>query len=277
MPIGWGWLCRWSGPESYLFIQLLQQLVCTLAFAWQVFDDAPLVVAANRDEANGRPATPPGRYLDEPAAIAPRDETAGGTWIGYNEHGVFVGITNRWVDREGDRSRGQLVADCLGAESATAALESIKQATETDRYAGFNLVVVDRTRAVLIEFDGRLSVTDVAPGVHVVVNVGADGEYFEPPNRPAVGRTQAANADQLRVALESTTGESASTWLDRAADALGDHHYGVCIHGDDFGTRSASLIRLEWPDDESSKLVDHYWFADGPPCHSEFRRVESRL
>lgn len=251
--------------------------MCTLAFAWQVFDDAPLVVAANRDEANGRPAAPPGRYLDEPAAIAPRDETAGGTWIGYNEHGVFVGITNRWVDRTGDRSRGLLVADCLDYASTTAAVDHVRRSTETERYGGFNLVVVDKTRAVLLEFDGTLSVTDVAPGVHVVVNVGADGEYFEPPNRPAVGRTQAANADQLRAALEPAVDESASAWLDRAADALGDHEYGVCVHGDGFGTRSASLIQLGWSKNDSGELVDHYWFVDGPPCRSEFRRVESRL
>ena len=27
--------------------------MCTIVFAWQVFDEAPLVLAANRDEASG--------------------------------------------------------------------------------------------------------------------------------------------------------------------------------------------------------------------------------
>jgi len=248
--------------------------VCTLALGWQLFDDAPLVVAANRDEANGRPAEPPSLYREEPQAIAPRDGRAGGTWIGYNEYGLFVGITNRWVDREGDRSRGQLVADCLGYASATAAIEHVNRAVETDHYAGFNLVVADLDRAVVCEFDGTLSVTDCEPGVHVVVNVGADGSYFEPTARPAVGRQQAANADRLRAALQPDTSETAGEWLDRASEALGNHEYGVCIHGDGFGTHSASLISLTRVDDD---LDDRYWFADGPPCRTPFRRVESSL
>ena len=245
--------------------------MCTLAFAWQVFPDASVVVAANRDEALGRPSEPPGRFHEEPTAIAPRDSTAGGTWIGYNATGLFVGITNRWVDREGDRSRGQLVADCLGCRSTDSAVDHVRRSVDRDRYAGFNLVVADADRAVLLEWDGELSVTDFEPGVHLVVNVGADGDFFVPEARPDVGRTQADNAAAIRAALDPEPGETAADWLDRAGAALGDHEYGVCVHGDGFGTRSASLIRLEYSSDE---LVGHYWFADGPPCRTEFERVD---
>ncbi|ELK45622.1 hypothetical protein D320_21146, partial [Haloferax sp. BAB-2207] len=77
--------------------------MCTLILAWQVFEDAPVVVAANRDEQLGRPAEPPRRWEngDGPAIVAPRDAEAGGTWVGYNDAGVFVGITNRWVEVAG--------------------------------------------------------------------------------------------------------------------------------------------------------------------------------
>jgi len=248
--------------------------VCTLLVAWKAFAGTPVAVAANRDEANGRRSEPPSVYLDTPRTIAPRDSRAGGTWIGYNERGLFVGLTNRWVDRKGDRSRGQLVADCLRYASTTAAVDHIEQATDEHQYAGFNLVLADRERAVLGEFDGTLSLTEFEPGVHVVVNVGADGTYFEPTARPEMGRKQAANAERLRATLEPDSGESAREWLQRAGKTLGDHNYGVCIHGDGFGTRSASLIRLSTVD---NRIVDDYWFADGPPCRSEFRRVESSL
>jgi len=248
--------------------------VCTLVLAWQVFPDSPVVAAANRDEAVGRPSAPPARYPDDPVAIAPRDETAGGTWIGYNDAGLFVGITNRWVDREGGRSRGRLVGDCLGCRSATEAVAHVRQSTTDERYAGFNLVVADADRAVLLEWDGDLTLTAFDPGIHVIVNVGADGDVFEPEARPEVGQRQAANADTLRAALEPEDGETAAAWLDRAGHALGDHEYGVCIHGDGFGTRSASLIRLE---QRPAGVVDHYWFADGPPCQAEFELVEHGL
>lgn len=256
--------------------------MCTLVLAWQAFDGSPVVVAANRDEALGRPSEPPAVYRTEPRAIAPRDCTAGGTWIGYNAHGLFVGITNRWVDRDGDRSRGQLVADCLGLPSATAARDHVRTATKNDEYAGFNLVVADADRAVLLEWDGNLRVTDLGPGVHVVVNVGADSSFFEPAGRPEMGRRQAENAEAVRRTLGAGTAsnaddaqaDSADDWLNQAAAVLGDHAFGICVHGDGFGTRSASLIRLDQTDDG---VDSRYWFAEGPPCTTPFKPVESRL
>jgi len=248
--------------------------VCTLVLAWQVFDDSPVVVAANRDEALGRPSEPPSVYQSTPRTIAPRDSEAGGTWIGYNEHGLCIGITNRWVDLDGQRSRGQLVADCLTRSSAAAAIDHVREATAVGDYAGFNLVIADREQAALLEWDGELRVTDFDPGIHVVVNVGADGGFFEPPARPAVGRQQAANAAAVREALQRVSEESRDAWLDRAKAVLGDHEFGVCVHGDGFGTRSASLIVLTETDDG---YADQYWFADGPPCRTAFRRVESSL
>jgi uncharacterized protein with NRDE domain len=255
---------------------LLQWIVCTLVFAWQAVADAPVVVAANRDEATDRPSEPPGLYQTDPQVIAPRDARAGGTWIGYNEAGLFVGITNRWVDRAGERSRGQLVADCLGSASADAAIDAVDHAVAADSYAGFNLVVADADRAALLEWDGELGVTDFEPGVHVVVNVGADGAFFEPPERPELGRQQAANATAVRSALsvDEEAPPTAAVWREQAASVLGDHEYGVCVHGDGFGTRSASLVELGG---ETTAGVGSYWFADGPPCRTGFERVESSL
>jgi len=250
--------------------------VCTLVLAWQVVADAPVVVAANRDEAADRPSEPPGLYRTDPRAIAPRDARAGGTWIGYNKAGLFVGITNRWVDRAGERSRGQLVADCLGCESADAAVDTVDRAVAADSYAGFNLVVADADRAALLAWDGEVGVTEFEPGVHVVVNVGADGASFEPPGRPEMGRQQAANATAVRSALsiEKASPPTAAAWREQAAAVLGDHEYGVCVHGDGFGTQSASIIELGG---EAATGVGSYWFAAGPPCRTGFERVESSL
>ena len=254
--------------------------MCTLVLAWQAVDDAPVVVAANRDEATDRPSEPPAIYRTDPDAVAPRDAEAGGTWIGYNAAGLFVGITNRWVDREGDRSRGQLVADCLGLRSATAAVEHVREATASDDYAGFNLVIADADRAALLEWDGDLRLTEFDPGVHVVVNVGANGAFFEPAAQPELGRQQAKNADALRAALAAEDGETAGEWRERAVTALGDHAHGVCVHRNGFGTRSASVIELggeSWTAGSNGDTVGRYWFADGPPCETEFERVESRV
>ncbi|SFR46554.1 NRDE family protein [Halogeometricum limi] len=250
--------------------------MCTLTIAWQAFDAAPVVVAANRDEALDRASKPPAVVDGDPAFVAPLDVQAGGTWVGYNERGVFVGVTNRWVDVEGggERSRGQLVRDALRSESAAKARETVEAAVATDTYDGFNLVVADATDAFLFEWDGTLTTTRLDPGVHVVVNVGTDGDYFEPERRPEVGAEQANNARRVREALTpADASASPEAWRERAASVLRDHDYGVCVHDDEgrYGTRSSSLVTL-WADDDAE-----YAFAPGPPCETAYEPVESQL
>lgn len=251
--------------------------MCTLALAWQMFPDDPVVVAANRDEQRDRPSEPPRRSGTDPEIVAPRDTRAGGTWIGYNDAGLFVGVTNRWVDGlRSERSRGLLVDDALHESDARSAARLVEQSVADHDYAGFNLVVADRTAAYLFEWDGRLGASQLEPGVHVVVNSGAAlggggavVDAFFAPDDPALAdraTEQAANARAVRAALTPEPGESADSWLDRGASVVADHDYGVCIHEDDFGTRSSSLIRLGRKDAK-------YRFAAGPPCETAYESV----
>jgi uncharacterized protein with NRDE domain len=253
--------------------------VCTLTLAWQVFPDAPVVVAANRDERRERPSEPPRRTESNPTVVAPRDARAGGTWIGYNDAGVFVGITNRWVEgTTPERSRGLLVADALREPDATSAARLVERSVDAHDYDGFNLVVADENAAFLFEWDGHLRVTQLDPGVHVVVNTGAAlggggavTDTFVMPNDPTRAdraSEQAENARAVRTALTPDPGEGTTEWLDRAATVLADHEFGVCIHENGYGTRSSSLVRLEA--DGAT-----YRFAPGPPCETAYEPVDT--
>ncbi|ADD07103.1 NRDE domain protein [Natrialba magadii ATCC 43099] len=250
--------------------------MCTLTLAWQIFDDAPVVVAANRDEAADRDSHPPAIYSEHPLVAAPQDTEAGGTWIGFNEHGLFAGITNKWTDADlaGDRSRGLLVADVLESPSVAEAAAVIEDATAADEYDGFSLVVADADDAVCYQWDGKLSVTEFDPGVHVVVNVAVDDDVDLPSFRTDVASAQAENARAVRAELAAETDESAPDWLARAGDVLGDHEFGVCVHGDGYGTRSSSLLALGADADEMDGLAGTtYWFAPGQPCETAFQPV----
>lgn len=275
--------------------------MCTFILAWQVFEDAPVVVAANRDEALGRSSHPPGRYSDDPAVIAPWDEEAGGTWIGTNERGVLVAITNRWIDGDiaergsassrtqsdditerspagsqttsgdlaGERSRGLLVGDALEHDSAEDAARFAERSVREYEYEGFNLVCVDENAALLLEWDGGLRVRNFDPGVHIVVNVGADTDFEIPATRSEIGERQAANTRRAMDDLRPEPGERSEEWRDRAAAVLCDHDYGFCVHEDRYGTRSSSLIRI-------GGGVE-YRFADGPPCETGYERVDASV
>ncbi|UPM42496.1 NRDE family protein [Halocatena salina] len=247
--------------------------MCTLIIAWQVFEKTPILLGANRDELYDRPSHPP-RIIDrDPQVLAPIDEESGGTWIGYNENGVVAAITNGWVDADldGERSRGLLVRDALERQNATAACRTVERELDTRTYDAFNLLVADENSALLIEYDGRPSVSTLSPGVHVVMNVGYDTEYAIHSARPDASRQQAENGRRLYEHLQPRPAESAQRWHERVANALSDHEFGVCIHGDGFGTRSSSLIRID------SDGRDQYAFADGPPCRTDFERIDEQL
>ncbi len=245
--------------------------MCTLIVAWQVFPDAPVVAAANRDEADERPSRPPERTDGDPAVVAPRDEEAGGTWLGYNEYGVLAAVTNRWTDADlaGERSRGLLVDDALAHETAEDAARFVERAVERHEYEGFYLLVADANAAIVAGWDGRLTVRNFEPGVHVVMNVGVDDTFTIPTARPEAGERQMEAARRIRTALRPEPGEEVGAWLDRATDLLADHEYGVCVHGDGFGTRSSSLVTLR------ADGTAEYRFADGPPCRTPYETVDA--
>ncbi|MDZ7746100.1 MAG: NRDE family protein [Halobacteriales archaeon] len=256
--------------------------MCTLTFAYRQFD-APLAVAANRDELYARPSSPPHRWTD-PDIFAPRDQEAGGTWAGTNPDGIFVAITNRWSRdvTEGDRSRGLLVRDALAESSAASAAASVRDELDARAYEPFHLLVADQERALLFEHDATDSETRLAPGTYVIGNAGWCGlrsspidaserqrirSFFVPAESPKRGREQATSDEAVLDALVEADHETATEWLDGAGAVLGDHEYGVCIHGESFGTKSAMLVELN----ETSS----WRYADGPPCETPFEEYET--
>ncbi|MFC6940151.1 NRDE family protein [Salinirubellus sp. GCM10025818] len=247
--------------------------MCTLIVAWQVFEDTPVAVVANRDELYARESRSPAVESSEIRIVAPRDEEAGGTWVGYNEDGVTVAITNRWIESpDGERSRGLLVRDALHHRSAEDAARFVERELVEREYGPFHLLIADADAALLLAWNGvgngPVHFENLTPGVHTVVNVGWDGSYFVPERRPEIGRKQAEDTERVREAIRPDPGELATAWTDRARAVLADHDYGRCIHGDGFGTKSASVIRLG----PEGGVFEH---AEGPPCETPFEAVEA--
>ena len=247
--------------------------MCTLIVAWRAFEEAPVVVAANRDEALDRPSSPPARVEGDTAAVAPRDEEAGGTWLGYNAAGVLVGLSNRWVETElaGERSRGRLVLDLLAAASADDVASALEVAVEAETYEPFNLLAVDAETALVFEWDGTLHVDELSPGVHAVLNAGWDDRFVSVEGHEEAVADQVERARWIREALAVAPGEAVEAWTDRATAALADHDIGMCVHRDGYGTRSSSVVTL-YADGRAD-----YRFADGPPCETAFVTVEAQL
>ncbi len=238
--------------------------MCTLIAAVSAFEGTPLVVAANRDERLDRPATGPRIWPGPPRFVAPRDEVAGGTWLGVNARGLFVGVTNRAAHPRDPkrRSRGALVVEALAAGSALE-LHATLAGLEPRSFNGFHLFYGDREGAHVTWSDGeRLTQTSLVPGLHVVTERSFSGDTAA---RELWIRKAWARDLERRGATPKTLGPI----LAHHDDA--DPFASVCVHAEAFnyGTRSSSVFVLR-QDLPKSEL---FW-AEGRPCATSFRRVD---
>jgi len=229
--------------------------MCTLIVVHRCVPEAPLVVAANRDEYFGRPAEGPAvRDTPDGRVLAPLDRRAGGTWLGVNEHGLFAAVTNRRCETPDPnrRSRGLIVMDALRARSAREAADEIDD-LERDAYNPFNLLVADGRTAHVFSYLGAPERVDLAPGPHVVGNVHPGDT-----SSPKVARLRAEAANCL----------SSGRVLDGLAEVCRSHAgsgplESTCVHAGDYGTRSSTLLRLGEDDGE-------FRYASGSPCAREY-------
>lgn len=121
--------------------------MCLVLFAIASHPRYPLLLAANRDEYYARPARPLQPWPDAPQLLAGQDLEAGGTWLGITRDGRFATVTNvrEGIPRRTDqRSRGALTRDYLLGSLGAAAFAEFAY-TEGEHYAGFNLLLGDRT------------------------------------------------------------------------------------------------------------------------------------
>jgi uncharacterized protein with NRDE domain len=119
--------------------------MCLLAILYRVVDDAPLIVAANREEDYARGGTPPQLVANGVRFVAGLDPQAGGTWLGINHHGLLVALTNRPKSQVPLQppSRGLLVRELLQCRRAKEASDQAVRELDQNRYAGCNVLCAD--------------------------------------------------------------------------------------------------------------------------------------
>ncbi|HKE01492.1 MAG TPA: NRDE family protein [Planctomycetota bacterium] len=232
--------------------------MCALVLLFRFLEDSPVFVAANRDEAYDRPSSPPGLLVgDAHRSLAPRDRRSGGTWIGFNDAGVFAAITNRPGDFDPLRpSRGELVPLALDQATAEDASKAIAARVAEGRENPFRLVVADASTAWLVSDDAKPA--QLAPGAHLLTNEHGLNAFTVPA------------LEQIRAAQTIAEAEAA------AREVLADHaaHEGAhrfCKHGQGRGTVSSSLV---WIPNEGVDAAE-FLYAAGPPCRVPYQRYSN--
>ncbi len=251
--------------------------MCTVLILRHAHPVFPLLIAANRDEMIGRPATGLEVQGESPRVLAGRDLERGGTWMGVTAHGFFAGLTNlRPTERPmtAPRSRGEVVLAVLRAGEVGAACAYLDSLAPAD-FNGGQLVFGDARdlRVAYFRPDApRVRVERVPEGVHVLPT-----SVLDDPSYPKVGRLRAAALDLPRdwpgvrarligalashVRPEANAVSGGGSLFEpetlRALDA-------VCIHLPGYGTRSALLLAAR------PGAVDHVESSNARPCEGPF-------
>lgn len=240
--------------------------MCTLILSTRVWQSVPLLVAANRDERLGRPSEPPTLHEEDGTQVlAPRDLEAGGTWLGINAAGLFVGITNRFAPKRSDRrSRGQLVLDLLQEASPERAVERVMAMAPTE-HNPFHLVLADIRDAHLVWSDGEQHRHEpLAPGIHVVTERSFD----------AAPTRRIELLHEKIGAMFGPTPPSPEAWQQLLGTRAEDPLEGVCVLDEKrgYGTRSSTILYMsEHPD----RL--RFLHAEGQPDRTRYVDLSGEL
>lgn len=244
--------------------------MCTILLAWRCFPGVPIVLAANRDELIARPSAPPAALHAGPWVGGGRDLVAGGTWLAVAEDGRVCAVTNRHPATgppippdPSRRSRGDIPLMLLvdtSAEEVPARLAGLGPGV----YNPVNVIWLSQERALVAQVDdsGPVRVVDLASGPHVLTTGDLDDAA-----RPKVAMLRAG----MDRALELGGGPDAV--MTRMHALLADHTSAsdspvdaACIHGDVYGTVSASTVIAG----DGVLIYEH---APGRPCVTPFVRV----
>jgi uncharacterized protein with NRDE domain len=209
--------------------------MCLVFIAFQVNDDGPVMVGANREESRSRPTTSPvcSRRHGVHALLAGADHGPEGTfrevgtWLGVNETGLVVAVTNRrdgtlaWAEQI--RSRGLLAVALLAHADPEAALRLALRELALGGYGGCNYLIANRHAAVIVHAPGvhRIAAQVLAPGLHAMTNLDVDD----------------SDDPRIRFVHEHL---DPSRFLESARRVCRDDR--IIIHGTERGTVSSSLV-----------------------------------
>lgn len=146
--------------------------MCLLAIQYRLVPESPVLVAANREEFYERPTQAPSIQSGKPRILSGIDGQAGGTWLGVNQNGLFVGVSNRRRSKPTypTRSRGVLCRELLKADSAMQARDRAMDEIASGKYDGANYVCIDADSAWVVHGGDELEAVELHEGLNIISN-----------------------------------------------------------------------------------------------------------
>ena len=240
--------------------------MCILAIQYQLVNDSPILIAANREEFYDRVSHAPSIQSGKPRILCGIDQQAGGTWLGVNQNGMFVAASNRTKARPpiAARSRGVLCRELLRCTSSRQALDQAQEELSTGKYDGVNFVIADQESAWAVHGGDELNAVELEQGLSIIGN----GDV----NDPRDERVQLAYRLLTLQTLDSPVKFLAVASKVFARSPSPPGRPTMIVRGRDWGTVSSTLISL------GKKPRDAiYQFANGAPDQAKYEDFSPML
>ena len=212
--------------------------MCLLAVQYRSVPEAPILVAANREEAYDRPSLVPSIQPGKPRVLSGVDARASGTWLGVNQNGLFVGAANRpkLLPPTAPRSRGLLTRDLLRANSARHAVDMAMEELTANKYDGVNFIIADAESGWAVHGGDDPEVVELDEGLNIISSYDLNDARDE--------RQKLAKRLLTLQTLDSAVKFLAVASKAFARPPAAEGRPGMVVKGKDRGTVSSTLIAL---------------------------------
>lgn len=242
---------------------IVEVTMCTLIFLYKIVDNYPIIALHNRYAVKGTAEYPPIILRLKYHVIYPVDLVGGGTWIGFNNAGLFMAITDQHTNGPSfsERSRGLLAIDVLGYFSdVDDALKYIINELKKGLYKRGNFIIADFNKAYHVIHDKEITVREIKQSPYIVTNLtllpnvkleGVIAEIYK----------RASERELRALKLSKNIGKTDIINIIRElAKIASDHHrgkseYSICYHGDGEWIMSSSTIVAVAQEFNNSKIL----------------------
>ncbi|MEM7783244.1 MAG: NRDE family protein [Planctomycetota bacterium] len=230
-----------------------------LAIVYHLVPEAPILVAYNREEPFDRNFPTPSIQAGKPRVLASIDPHTGGTYLGMNQNGLFVGVVRRkkYDNPMSLRSRGSLAREMLKCNSATQAVDLALEELHSGHYGSANFCVADPDSGWVIQSGKEADVFELKQGLCVV----GERDVNDPMDERARMATRLLTLQTLDSPVKFLA--IASKVLARTQTVPG--RPSMVVKEKNYGTVSSTLISL------GKKPRDAiYQYSNGSPDKSKF-------
>jgi hypothetical protein len=209
-----------------------------IAIQYRLVPEAPILVAANREEAYDTSWQNPSIQPGKPRVMCGVDAQGGGTWLGVNQNGLFVGASNRFkfASPTNPKPRGLLCMELLRANSARHAVDIALEELNANKYEGVNFVIADSESGWAVHGHDDVEVVKMEEGLNII----ASGDL----NDPRDERLKLARRLLTLQTLDSPVKFLAVASKAFARGPVGPDRPSMVLRNSDRGTVCSTLIAL---------------------------------